>query len=84
MYPNFAGALVNGALYLVGVFVAGLVTAHPTASKLALAALGVTYIAHVIQFTAFQTSSEEMRDTGNMVAWASVALGVAAGVLLLF
>ena len=84
MHPNFAGALLNGALYLGAVFVAGVATGHPFAWRLAIAALGVTYIAHVIQFTAAQTRNDEMGDIGNMVVWVSLALGIAAGVLLLF
>ena len=46
MHPNVAGALLNSAIYLLCVFVAGIVTAHPFAWKEALVAMGITYLSH--------------------------------------
>lgn len=72
-----AGVLINSALYLNGVFVAGLVEGNLWAWKLALAAFGVTYLSYLAQF---------IRE-GSILAvgavWLSIALGAAAGLALL-
>jgi hypothetical protein len=47
MNVNVNGALINGALYLVCAFVAGVVTNHGYAWKFALAAMGITFFCHV-------------------------------------
>ena len=47
MHPNVAGALLNSALYLLCVFVAGMVSAHPMAWKLAIATMGLTFFCNV-------------------------------------
>jgi len=49
MHPNVAGALVNSGLYLLCVFVAGIVTGHPMAYRLALASMGFAFFSHVLQ-----------------------------------
>lgn len=79
MNPNIIGALINSALYLLCVFVAGIVTGHPVAWKLALVALGVTYISHIAQIGPLVS-----RDWCMGIVVLSVALGATAGVDLLF
>lgn len=79
MHPNIIGALVNSALYLTCVFVAGLVTGHPLAWKLALIAIGVTYVSHYLQLI-----PSISRDVCTGAVVASMAIGIAAGLDLLF
>lgn len=73
-----AGVLLNSALYLNGVFVAGLLQGNEWAWKLALVTFGVTYLSYVAQF---------VRD-GSAVAvilvWLSIGIGITAGFALLF
>ena len=83
MSLNLVGALISSALYLAMVFVAGIVTANPVAWRTAVAAAGFTYLSHVAQFTAFQSKSLVWHGTGNMLVWASIALGALAGLALL-
>lgn len=79
MHPNVAGALVNSALYLVCVFVAGLVTGHPAAWKLALVAMGVTYLSHYAQLI-----PGVPRASCIAIVALSIFIGMSAGVNLLF
>jgi ABC-type enterobactin transport system permease subunit len=44
------GAIVNGALYLVAVFVAGLLTGHIGSMRLAIVTLGLAYLSHLIAY----------------------------------
>jgi hypothetical protein len=81
------GIQVNSALYLAGCFLAGLATQNGWAWRLALAAMGVTYLSYLIQ-------AQEERDIyaaivagptyAVYVVYASIALGVLAGFALLF
>lgn len=71
------GAYINGALYLAGVFVAGLVTQHPPAWKGAVAAAGISFMSYTFQL------SEVPRLMQLMAVGASIGMGAAAGVLLL-
>jgi hypothetical protein len=84
MHPNFAGALINSALYLVAVFVAALTSGNQFALRSAIATVGITYIAHVLQFTAAQTQSPGMLTAANSVTWLSILFGLMAGLSLLF
>ena len=84
MHPNFAGALLNAALYLLCVFVAGLVTAHPVASKAAVAAMGITYVAHVLHYMAAQGQDPDHVRLANYIVVLSVIAGAVAGFALLF
>lgn len=79
MHPNVAGAMLNSALYLLCVFVAGIVTGHPGAWRMAVIAMGVTYISHYLQIIPGIS-----RDLCTGVVVASIAIGAAAGVDLLF
>ena len=76
MHPNIVGALINSAIYLLCVFVAGIMTAHPIAWELALLAMGAAFFSHIAQIAARQ-------GTEYLVA-ASWLCGAAAGLTLLF
>lgn len=82
MHPNIVGALINSAIYLLCVFVAGIVTNHPAAWKFAVVAIGVTYLSHMISIHAGR--SIVLRDIATATVVMSIALGAAAGILLLF
>jgi hypothetical protein len=45
-----AGLLLNSALALIGIFVAGIVTGTPLAWKLAIASAALTYFLYLFQF----------------------------------
>jgi 4-hydroxybenzoate polyprenyltransferase len=80
--PAIIGALINSALYLVCVFVAGLVTGHPWAWKLAIASIGVTFLAYSFQL--HQQRMKAQPDAVVVLILFSWLLGAAAGILLLF
>lgn len=84
MHPNYVGALLNSAIYLACVFFAGIVVGDPLAWKLALAAMGVTYLSHVAGMRAAVLQSGRWITVSNAVVIASIAIGIAAGVALLF
>jgi hypothetical protein len=71
------GAIVNGALYLAGVFVAGLLTGHPLAWKAALAAAGASFVGYSLQI------ADAPRIACAIAVGLSIFLGVVAGVLVL-
>ena len=81
MHPNFAGALINSALYLAAVFVAALMTGHRFAWQCAIIAMGVTYLSHVAQFTVAQLGL--VTRLANWLVIASMLLGALAGLALL-
>ncbi len=76
MHPNVAGALINSAIYLCCVFVAGIMTANPAAWKLALVTMGAAFFSHVAQIA--------KRKGGEYLVAASWLFGAAAGVALVF
>jgi hypothetical protein len=82
MHPNYAGALLNSALFLMGVFVAGLVTAHPLAWKLALAAMAVTFLSHLVQLG--EMNIQVLRLAAIALIVLSWLLAVAGAIALLF
>jgi succinate dehydrogenase hydrophobic anchor subunit len=87
MHPNIIGALLNSALYLLCVFVAGIVTGHPIAWKLALIAMGVTYVSHIVGMRVANmeyAERDQVRPLTSAIVWLSILLGAAAGVDLLF
>lgn len=74
-----AGVLLNSALYLTGVYVAGLLTGNAVAWKCALIGAGLCYICYVLQL------SGNMHRLPIVVATvASIAFGIIAGLALLF
>jgi hypothetical protein len=92
-----AGALLNSALYLVAVFAAGMATRNPAAWMLAIAAMGVTYLSHLaaIPRLAYRLVAHAETALVNvtprwqcaaqlLLTLASILLGAAAGVALLF
>ena len=70
------GIYINSALYLIGVFVAGLVTDHPTAWRMALVTAGVCYFAYFAQVWG-------KRHAATAATLVSVAAGIVAGLALL-
>lgn len=72
------GALLNSALYLTAIVAAGLVGGNEIAVRLAIATLGVNYLAYLAQW-----SRPDLRWLGTVNGLASIALGAAAGVALL-
>lgn len=77
--PFVFGALLNSALYLSAAFMAGLVTQHGIAWKLALATIGLTYLSHVAQLPA--GGRTDWLATG--LIWTTRVTGAVAGLLLL-
>ncbi len=70
------GVLLNSALYLAGCVAAGLVTGNTWAWRLALAALGATYISYALQIGDHRMAAPAV--------WLSIGLGFAAGLKLLW
>lgn len=77
MHPNIVGALINSALYIVMVFVAGLVTGHPLAWKYAVACAGIAFFSHVTAIIQYKITSQYL----VFVSW---GVGALAGIALLF
>lgn len=73
------GGLINSALYFAAVFVAAIVEGNWLASRLVIAAIGVTFLAYMLQIA----RGADDKIAGG-VGLASILLGVAAGVPLLF
>lgn len=73
---RIAGAMLNSALYLIGVFALGMATNNGWAVKGAVAAAGVTYLGYVAQAMGKQL-------IGNIIVAASIILGLAAGITLI-
>lgn len=70
--------IINSALYLTSVFIAGIVTNNPTAWRLAIATYGICYLAALVQVTV-----PTYRTTAIILVILSIAFGAAAGVSLL-
>lgn len=69
------GAMLNSALYLEACFMAGLFLGNPVAWRLAIAAMGVTYLSYCAAFI-------EHRSRYYLLP-ASIVLGALAGLSLL-
>ena len=82
------GGLLNSALYLAGGFFAGIVFGDPHVVKLALFAVGLTYLSYVAQFVADANSDSRVllaaAGLAPVLVWASIAIGLLAGLVLLF
>lgn len=74
----FAAGVLNGALYLAAVFIAGLWVRNPVAWKLAIAAMGLTFLCYFVQCV------NEGRVWAMLASYLSIAVGIAAGLALLF
>lgn len=72
------GGQVNAALYLVMVFVAGLLTGNGAAWRLAIATAGVVYLSYLAHMAWPDTRTDHGLLGGTIV------LGAAAGLALLF
>lgn len=75
-------ALVNGAMYLTAVFVAGLVTQNSLAWKLAIVAMGFAFLGYVAQYHQF-TAWYFKSAMGTLTAGSVVVAVLACGALLL-
>lgn len=71
------GIYINSALYLSGVFVAGLIVRNQLAWKLALVTAGLSYLSYTVQVL----KPEPRRDTANVLV--SAFTGAAAGLSLI-
>jgi ABC-type proline/glycine betaine transport system permease subunit len=78
------GAMLNSALYLIAVFVAGIVTGHDGAWQLAIFALGLTYVSYTVSLwiPAFPESFL-VRALHVVSALLSIVIGLFAGLALL-
>lgn len=74
------GLLINSALYLGAIIAAGLVTGDAFAWKLALLSVGACYIGYFLQIG----PSRVPRRIIAAIVYLSIALGVLAGLALLF
>lgn len=77
-WVSYVGALINSALYLVLVFVAGLAAHNHAVVNVDIAAIGVTYLSYTAQITGI------MPQVSNALVFLSIGLGVIAGILLVF
>lgn len=75
------GAYLNGALYLIGIFVASLFVQHNFAWKLAVAAAGVSFLSYVAQVRAPPHADMFVRKA--LVACSNI-LGLGAGLFVVF
>jgi hypothetical protein len=80
-----AGVLLNSALYLAAVFVAGVVDGNHLARNLAIAAMGATYLCYIANL--YSLNDPRPR---RVMSWplvlalsASIAFGASAGFALL-
>ena len=85
MNPAIIGALINSALYLVCVFVAGLVTGHPWASRLAIVSIAVTFCTYVLQVhqQTMKAQLDVVADLVIVLVLLSWLFGASAGIVLL-
>lgn len=70
--------IINSALYLIGVFVAGLLTNHPRAWALALITAGLCYLSALVQIT-----FPSWRAIASALVLWSIICGVLAGFAVL-
>lgn len=81
---NYAivGAMLNSALYLTAVFVAGLTTGNRHATLLAILAFGLTYVSYLL-FWVVQLRAAAWSLHATVVTWLSILIGALAGLSLL-
>ncbi len=75
----FIGGLINSALYLGGVLLVAIVEHNRYASRLALIAIGLTFLAYLAQVQRGADST-----IGAAIAVVSIVAGIGAGLALLF
>jgi hypothetical protein len=76
------GAMVNSALYLAGLLIAGFVAGNDWAWKGAIAAAGITYLSYLGNIAFINGHIPEW--AARLVTAASIFAGAAAGIALLF
>ena len=77
------GVLLNSALYLTGVLVAGLAEHNWPALRLTLAACGITYLSYICHFVANHDDNDNWAKRARLLVLLSIAFGASAGVALL-
>lgn len=73
------GLYISSTLYIVGVFVGGLLTQHTWAWRLAIVTAGINYFAYLAQLSPSVSRSEH-----RALVIASIAVGTIAGLTLLW
>lgn len=85
-YILAAGVLLNSAIYLVSVFVAGLILRNGVAWKLALVAMGGTFLLYMVQCVALN-ANPATKELGDNIAFVlnatAISLSVIAGLALI-
>lgn len=76
------GGIVNSALYIAGVFLAGLATGNDVVWKAAIATAGLTYLSYLANMALLAGLIPEWIARASVIV--SVALGASAGIALLF
>ncbi len=79
----YVAAILNSALYLVGVFLAGVATGNKLAWSLALVTMGLCYFAPVLQIAWPRPTGAQSILLAAVVLW-SLTIGTAAGWVLVF
>lgn len=82
------GVLLNSALYLLTVFVMGVLLGQAWIWRLDVAAIGCTYLLYICQFTGNVNSDDRLERIMGAVApwffWLALLLAIAAGLPLLW
>lgn len=77
------GALINSALYVVGVFVVAILDHNDVAAILAIATVGLNFLAYTVQIAISPQSPPGARILAlALVAW-SIVTGIGAGFALI-
>lgn len=80
----YVAVLVSSSLYLVGVFIAGLVTGVPLAWKGALITLGLSYLTFLLQTLEVAPHEREtFRKLVAVLVMITIVLGAVSGLALL-
>lgn len=78
----YIAILINSALYLTGVFVAGLMLGNGWAWKLALLTAGLCYLSYMVQLIALHADGKAMVPLSLMLIIATIVVGAAGGIML--
>lgn len=78
------GVLLNSALYLSACLALGVIAQRPMVWRLALAAIGVTYLSYLLHSVADHDAQDAFARLARLMVYLSIALGVLAGLALLF
>jgi hypothetical protein len=82
-YALAAGALINSALYVAGVFIFAILNHNQVAAVLAIATVGLNFLAYTVQIAMSPQSPPGARIIAlALVAW-SIVTGILAGFALI-